>query len=242
MKTKTFRGVNFKVYEDTKIDGDFINLDEAVYFENDIEITGDLKVKYLKAEKSIKVGGNYQVEKFDEVGEWQEVGGSQEVGWWQKIGEWQEVGWWQKIGEWQEVGGSQKVGWWQKIGEWQKVGWWQKIGEWQKVGGWQEVGGSQEVGGWQEVGGDLKAGSARISLYSKVGGKYEVKGKVFIGVCEWKETTDGEETLTCGRFVSGYIKYGKVKETGLREKQQCDLSGKEVEVKIDGKSYKAIIQ
>ena len=176
MKTKTFRGVNFKVYEDTKIDGDFINLDEAVYFENDIEITGDLKVKYLKAEKSIKVGGNYQVEKFDEVG------------------------------------------------------------------GWQEVGGSQEVGGWQEVGGDLKAGSARISLYSKVGGKYEVKGKVFIGVCEWKETTDGEETLTCGRFVSGYIKYGKVKETGLREKQQCDLSGKEVEVKIDGKSYKAIIQ
>jgi len=200
MKTKTFRGVNFKVYEDTKIDGDFINLDEAVYFENDIEITGNLKVKYLKAEKSIKVGGNYQVEKFDEVGGSQKVGGSQEVG------EWQEVGGWQKIGEWQEVGGS------------------------------------QEVGGWQEVGGDLKAGSARISLYSKVGGKYEVKGKVFIGVCEWKETTDGEETLTCGRFVSGYIKYGKVKETGLREKQQCDLSGKEVEVKIDGKSYKAIIQ
>lgn len=35
MKTKTFYGVKFNVYTDSKIDGDFIKPDEAVYFEND---------------------------------------------------------------------------------------------------------------------------------------------------------------------------------------------------------------
>jgi len=163
METKIFYGVDFKVYKDTKIDGNFIKPEEAVYFENDVEISGNLKVKYLKTGKSIKVSGNYEVDRFDEVGK------------------------------------SQKVG------------------------------------------GDLKAGSSRISLYSNVGGNYEVSGKVFVGVCEWKKTTEEEETLTCGKFISGDIKYGKLKETGLPEKSE-NLSGKEVEVKIDGKSYKAIIQ
>ena len=182
METKIFYGVDFKVYKDTKIDGNFIKPEEAVYFENDVEISGNLKVKYLKTGKSIKVSGNYEVDRFDEVGKSQEVGG------------------WQKVGDWQEVGKS------------------------------------------QEVGGDLKAGSSRISLYSNVGGNYEVSGKVFVGVCEWRKTTEEEETLTCGKFISGDIKYGKLKETGVVQKQECNLSGKEVEVKIDGKSYKAIIQ
>ena len=181
METKIFYGVDFKVYKDTKIDGNFIKPEEAVYFENDVEISGNLKVKYLKTGKSIKVSGNYEVDRFDEVGESQEVGG------------------------------------------------------------WQKVGKSQEVGKSQKVGGDLKAGSSRISLYSNVGGNYEVSGKVFVGVCEWRKTTEEEETLTCGKFISGDIKYGKLKETGLPEKSE-NLSGKEVEVKIDGKSYKAIIQ
>ena len=199
METKIFYGVDFKVYKDTKIDGNFIKPEEAVYFENDVEISGNLKVKYLKTGKSIKVSGNYEVDRFDEVGKSQEVGG------------------------------------------WQKVGKSQEVGDWQKVGGWQEVGDWQKVGKSQKVGGDLKAGSSRISLYSNVGGNYEVSGKVFVGVCEWKKTIEEEETLTCGKFISGDIKYGKLKETGLPEKSE-NLSGKEVEVKIDGKSYKAIIQ
>jgi NDP-sugar pyrophosphorylase family protein len=163
METKIFYGVDFKVYKDTKIDGNFIKPEEAVYFENDVEISGNLKVKYLKTGKSIKVSGNYEVDRFDEVGK------------------------------------------------------------------------------SQEVGGDLKAGSSRISLYSNVGGNYEVSGKVFVGVCEWRKTTEEEETLTCGKFISGDIKYGKLKETGLPEKSE-NLSGKEVEVKIDGKNYRAVIQ
>jgi len=201
MNTKIFYGIEFKVYSETKIEGDFIKENEAVYFENDVEITGNLKVKYLKTKESIKVSGSYEVEKFDEVGKWQEVGG------------------------WQKVGGSQEVD------------------EWQKVGGSQEVGKWQEVGGSQEVGGNLIAESSKVSLFSIVKGKYEVAGKVFIGVCEWRKTDESEETLTCGKFISGEIKYGKLKEIGLDDKpQEINFSGKEIEIKIDGKNYKAIIK
>lgn len=165
MKTKTFYGIKFNVYTNTKIEGDFIKENEAVYFENDIEITGNLKVKYLKAEKSINVHKFYNVEQ------------------------------------------------------------------------WEEVGGSQEVGGY------LKAKSSRIGLYSKVKKEYQVEGKVFIGVCEWRETTEDEETLTCGKFISGNIKYGKLKEIGLEVEQDIELTpiAKIDEViELNGKKYKRI--
>ena len=168
-KTKNFYGVEFNVYTETKIEGDFIHPEEAVYFENDVEITGNLKVKYLKCEKSIKVGGNYIVEK------WEEIGGYQEVGW------------------------------------------------------YQEIGGYQEIGEYQKIGGSLKAKSSRVGLYSKVKGEYNVEGRVFIGVCEWKETTEEEETLTCGKFVSGRLMYGKLKEIGLPEEKPV---GKKVKIRL----------
>jgi len=121
-KTKEFYGIKFKVYTDKKIEGDFIKPDEAVYFENNIEITGRLEVKCLKAEKSINVHKSYIVK------EWEEVGGSQ------KVGRSQEIGWYQEIGWSQEVGGSQEVGWYQEVGGSQEVG------EYQKVGGYITVG------------------------------------------------------------------------------------------------------
>jgi len=186
-KTKNFYGVEFNVYTETKIEGDFIHPEEAVYFENDVEITGNLKVKYLKCEKSIKVGGNYIVEK------WEEIGGYQEVGWYQEIGGYQE------------------------------------IGEYQKIGKYQEIGGYQEIGEYQKIGGSLKAKSSRVGLYSKVKGEYNVEGRVFIGVCEWKETTEEEETLTCGKFVSGRLMYGKLKEIGLPEEKPV---GKKVKIRL----------
>ena len=179
MKTKTFYGIEFNVYTDTKIDGDFIHPNEAVYFENDIEITGRLEVKNLKAKKSITVGGSYIVEK------WEEVGGFQEVG------------------EYQEVGGFQKVG-----------------GS-QKVGGFQEVGEYQEVGGFQEVGGD-----ATIKLGMNVGFSVTVKGtlkvgkRLFSGICSWRDISEEEMTITCGKFEGGEIAYGILKETGLNNKKQ----------------------
>jgi hypothetical protein len=248
METKRFYGIEFKVYTDTKIEGDFIHPDEAVYFENDVEITGRLEVKYLKCEKSINVHKSYLVDMWEEVGEYQEVGGSQEVGEYQKVVGPQEVVGYQEIGEFQEISGYQEVGWHQMVGGYQKVSWSQEVGGFQKIGKYQEIGESQEVGEYQvvgrsqevdgyqkigrsqEIGGNLRAKSARVSLYSKVGGKYDVEGKVFIGVCEWRETGKAEKTLTCGEFVSGDIKYGYLKETGLSKPP-------EKMIEIDGKKF-----
>ncbi len=238
MKTKEFNGIKFNVYTDKKIEGDFIKPNEAVYFENDIEITGRLEVKYLKTGKCIYVHKSYIVDEWEEVGGSQKVGRSQEVGWSQKVGWYQKVGEYQEVGRSQEVGGYQEVGWYQEVGRSQEVGGSQKVGWSQKVGEYQEVGGSQKVGEYQEVGGNLKAKSSRISLYSKVKGKYDVKGKVFIGVCEWRDTTEEEETLECGKFISGDIKYGKLKEIGLPEEEKERDESDMVEIKIDGKTKK----
>ena len=105
LKTKTFYGIEFNVYKDKKIEGDFIKPDEAVYFENDIEITGKLEVKYLKCKKSIYVHKSYIVDRWEKIGRSQKIGGSQ------KIGESQKIGGSQEIGESQEIGGYQEIGW-----------------------------------------------------------------------------------------------------------------------------------
>jgi NDP-sugar pyrophosphorylase family protein len=163
MKTKEFNGIKFNIYTDTYIEGDFIKPDEAVYFENDIEITGRLEVRYLKCEKSINVHKSYIVR------------------------------------------------------------------EWEEIGKYQEIGGFQKIGRYQEIGGNLKAKSSLVQLNSKVKGKYKVEGRVFIGVCEWRDTTEEEETLECGKFVSGDIKYGRLKEVGLSDEP---VSGKQVKIKL----------
>jgi len=75
MKTKNFYGINFKVYSDKEINGDFIKEDEVVYFENEVHVKGNLKCKYLKTEKGIKIDGWEEIEKWEEVGWSQEVGG-----------------------------------------------------------------------------------------------------------------------------------------------------------------------
>jgi hypothetical protein len=270
METKKFCGIEFKVYTDTKIEGDFIYPYEAVYFENDIEITGRLEVKYLKCKKSINVHKLYIVDKWEEVGGSQKVGlyqkvglsqeiggsqvvgGSQKVGGSQEVGRSQVVGLYQGVGEYQKVGGSQEIGWSQvvggsqKVGEFQEVGRsqvvgeFQKVGEYQKVGWYQVVGWYQGIGWYQEVGWDLTVHSSKVSLYSKVGGKYKAEGKVFIGVCEWKETTKEEETLTCGEFISGDIKYGYLEEVGLLEEGINDDKTEEAMKLLRERGYKII--
>ena len=156
-KTKTLYGIEFKVYTDTKIDGDFIKPDEAVYFENDIAITGLLRVKYLKAEKSITVGKDYRVEK------------------------------------------------------------------WETVGGFQTVGGSQTVGGNATIGLGMI-----IGLSVNVRGVLTFRKRLFAGACSWRDITDEEKTITCGKLVGGEVCYGIVEETDIAEETKTiDLSGKE---------------
>ena len=203
MKTKQFYGTDFNVYTQNKIEGDFIKPDENVYFDGDVEITGRLEVKCLKVNGSIIVSGSYIVHEWEEIGDYQKIGWSQEIGGYQEIGDYQEIGWSQEIGGYQEIGD------------------------------YQEIGRSQEIGDYQEIGGNLMAESSLVHLYSNVKGEYNVKGKVFIGVCEWRETTEEEETLTCGKFIHGDIRYGKLKETGIED----DM------IQIDGKKFsRATIQ
>jgi hypothetical protein len=102
------------------------------------------------------------------------------------------------------------------------------------------VGWYQGIGWYQEVGWDLTVHSSKVSLYSKVGGKYKAEGKVFIGVCEWKETTKEEETLTCGEFISGDIKYGYLEEVGLLEEGINDDKTEEAMKLLRERGYKII--
>src|SRR3990167_2184129 len=95
----------------------------------------------------------------------------------------------EEVGEWQTVGGSQTVGWSQTVGESQKVG------------------GSQTVGGSQEV----KDGIV-VGLSITVQGTMTVGKRIFAGVCNWKDISEDERTITCEKLVSGEVCYGKLKE------------------------------
>ena len=74
----------------------------------------------------------------------------------------------------------------------------------------------------------------------------KITKRIFAGLAIWKdskEITDAEKTITCGKLESGEVCYGILKEVGmLEEKKEISLSGKEVSVTVDGKTYRAIIQ
>ena len=248
MKTKTFDWVEYNVYTNKKINGDFIHPDEAVYFKNDIEITGNLEAKWLKCEESIYVHGNYIVKECDEIGKnqrvdgYQIIGAGQEVKGHQNIGKYQEIGQYQEIGDYQIIDGYQTVNWYQKIGDYQivegfqdiggcqivndsqiikgyqNIGGYQEIGKYQEINGNQRINGYQEIGRYQEINGNLTAQASRVSLHSNVKGEYNVNGKVFIGVYIRDYIPKKEETLTCGKFTNGRLMYGKLVETGLPKK------------------------
>ena len=68
--------------------------------------------------------------------------------------------------------------------------------------------------------------------------------RLFAGICWWRKLQDdSEKTVTCGKLIGGEVCYGVVVETGIpNEQKTINLSGKEVEIKLDGNTYKAIIQ
>lgn len=187
---KTINGEEFTVFEAGKIDGDFIHEGVNVFVDGDLEVTGHFKCRAFKITGSVIVGKSYVVEK------WEKVEGYQEVV------EYQEVGWSQEVGGYQEVGGSQEVGWSQEVGGYQEVGRSQKVG------------GSQEVGEFQEVGEDCTIGDGSvIMLSSTINGELSVGSRMFVGVCNWRDITDKEKTITCKKLVHGEIAYGILVET-----------------------------
>ena len=65
---------------------------------------------------------------------------------------------------------------------------------------------------------------------------------LFAGTAWWKKAEGVDKKIVCGKLESGTIAYGDLEETGMPDEQPTSLKGKEVEVKLDGKTYRAIIQ
>ena len=109
-----------------------------------------------------------------------------------------------------------------------------------------KAGSGIEAGWGIKAGEGIKAGSgieAGLSITCKL--SLCVKYRIFSGIAIWKkEVTQEEKTITCGKLESGIVEYGILKEIGLPSevKEPVNLSGKEVNVTIDGKTYSAIIK
>jgi len=62
--------------------------------------------------------------------------------------------------------------------------------------------------------------------------------KVFAGICAWREVTDEEKTITCGKLENGAVGYGILKETGL-EPEDDDRTEEAMKL-LREKGYKII--
>ena len=118
---------------------------------------------------------------------------------------------------------------------------WARAGSGIKAGWGIKAGSGIKAGLGIEAGSGIKAGlsiTCRLSL--------KITKRIFAGLAIWKgskEIRDSEKTITCGKLESGEVCYGILKEVGMpKEKKEIDLSGKEVSVTVDGKTYRAIIK
>ena len=113
-----------------------------------------------------------------------------------------------------------------EAGEYIKAGLFIKAGEDIKAGWSIEAGGSIEAGesikaGWSiEAGGSIKAGGssgivAGLSITCKNSLSFGLKA--FAGICSWRDITDEEKTITCGKLEGGTVEYGILRETGVEE-------------------------
>jgi len=103
-----------------------------------------------------------------------------------------------------------------------------------------KAGGSIEAGGFIKSAGYIEAGSSwgiLAGLSITATGTITCGRRIFAGVCTWTDaTSDEDKTITCSKLVNGIVEYGILIETGTEE-----LSGKEVSVIVDGKTYTATI-
>ena len=114
---------------------------------------------------------------------------------------------------------------------------------------WIEVKGNIDCAGYS-----IKAGDSIKAGYSiKAGDSYGIKAglyitakttiscglKIFAGICFWRKIEKEEKTITCSTLLKGKVEYGILNETRI---EGVSLSGKSVEVKIDGVKYEAVIK
>jgi UDP-3-O-[3-hydroxymyristoyl] glucosamine N-acyltransferase len=104
-----------------------------------------------------------------------------------------------------------------------------------RAGGYIEAGGSIRAGGYIEAGRDIKAsGSIKAGEYIKAGDNYGISSglsiicksslsfglNAYAGICTWRNITDEDKTITCGKLIKGTVAYGILKETGLKEAEK----------------------
>jgi hypothetical protein len=119
-----------------------------------------------------------------------------------------------KAGESIEAGGSIKAG------ESIKAGWYIE------AGGSIKAGESIEAGESIKAGGSIEAGEshgivAGFSITCKTTLSFGLKA--YAGICSWREITDEEKTITCGKLLNGTVEYGILKETGLEDEKDQDV-------------------
>lgn len=102
------------------------------------------------------------------------------------------------------------------------------------------VSGSIEAGEYIEAGRYIEAGES-----IEAGGSYGVsaglqitcKGtltfglKAFAGICTWRDISEEEKTITCGKLEGGIIEYGILKEIGMPEEVNENTKKKEAILK-----------
>jgi len=111
-----------------------------------------------------------------------------------------------------------------------------------KAGSGIEAGSGIKAGLGIEAGSGIEAG---LSITCKLVIKFSYK--IFAGICTWRDITDDEKTITCGKLepmkTTDRVEYGILKEIGMPdEKKEVSLSGKEVTIELDGVKYCAIIK
>ena len=68
-----------------------------------------------------------------------------------------------------------------------------------------------EAGGSIKAGGSIEAGEGILAqLAITCNGTLKAKLGIYSGVCAWKEPTEAEQTITCGK-LDGTVKYGTLK-------------------------------
>lgn len=135
-----------------------------------------------------------------------------------------------------------------------------KAGEYIKADGYIKAGGFIKSGGFIKAGAFINSGeyiSACKSInsggYIEAGDYYGIQAGLFItckgilkyglkcfaGICTWREITDSENIITCGKHEGGVIKHGILNETGIDTEQS--LSEKIVKAELYSKTYTTTI-
>ena len=151
---------------------------------------------YIKADEYIEAGGFIEAGEYIKAGGYIEADRSIKAGWYIGAGEFI------RADEYIEAGEFIKADWYIKAGEYIKAD------EYIKAGEYIEAGGSRGIS---------------AGLYINCKGVLKFGGKCFAGICVWREITDKEKTITCGKLEGGTIEYGILVETGLENERRTEL-------------------